>query len=82
MIDTLEPQVALKRRNGVADDFSPKEKEVLFWLAEGMSSKTIADQMGLSKDTVETHRKRIFKKMGVTNVASAIAFAFRNKLLK
>jgi DNA-binding CsgD family transcriptional regulator len=68
--------------NGTAGEFSPKEKEVLFWLAEGLSSKMIACQMQITKDTVETHRKRIFKKMKVTNVAMAIAYGFRHKLLE
>lgn len=46
---------------------SRREKEVLRLLAEGHSSKQIADELFISKFTVDTHRKNIFKKLNTNN---------------
>jgi len=46
---------------------TPREREVLDYVAAGKSNKVIAIELGLSMRTVETHRARIFFKMGVRN---------------
>jgi len=45
----------------------PRENEVIDYVALGKSNKVIAMELGLSIRTVETHRARIFRKMGVRN---------------
>lgn len=49
-----------------------REKEVLYHLAQGLSSSMIADRMYLSINTILTYRKRLFEKMEVKNVAELI----------
>ena len=46
---------------------TPREREVIDYVASGKSNKVIAMELGLSMRTVETHRARIFRKMGVRN---------------
>lgn len=46
---------------------TPRERQVLDYVAAGKSNKVIAIELGLSMRTVETHRARIFFKMGVRN---------------
>ena len=45
------------------DLLSPREKEIVFWSAKGLTCQQIAEQLFISKRTVETHRKkRLWKK--------------------
>lgn len=51
---------------------SAKEKEVLKQIAKGNSTKEIASVMGVSENTVETHRKNMLMKLDAKNVAELI----------
>lgn len=63
----------IRRRNQLddvqvkLDQLTPKEREVVQWIAAGETNKTISDRLGNSVRTVELHRARIFEKMGVQN---------------
>jgi DNA-binding NarL/FixJ family response regulator len=65
----------------VNDLFTKTEKSVLEKIAKGFSTKQIAQQLEISEKTVETHRKHLFDKTNVKNVAELIAFAYINKLI-
>lgn len=52
---------------------SPREREVVAHLAQGLSSKEIARQLGLSPRTVEMHRGRLLRKLGVRSTAQLLA---------
>ncbi len=58
-----------------------RERQVLNLLAEGATSKELAQQLGLSTKTVENHRSRILEKLGVANTAAAINLAAQHGLL-
>lgn len=64
--------------NTELDKLSPREQEVLQNLAKGNSYKMVADELGISIETVRTHIKRIYEKLHVHSVAEAIAKAFLN----
>lgn len=57
-----------------------RELEVIRLIREGLTSEEIADRLSLSAFTVKTHRKNIYLKLGVGNVAELIEFANRNWL--
>jgi DNA-binding NarL/FixJ family response regulator len=59
------------------DTLSTREKEVLTLLAEGKSSKEIADLLFISTRTVEHHRARINKKLKVNNIVDLVKYAIR-----
>ena len=59
---------------------TPREREVLRLLAEGLAAHDIAKQLFISKKTVGTHLEHIFTKLGVRNRAQAVAVAYRDKL--
>jgi DNA-binding NarL/FixJ family response regulator len=59
---------------------SPREREVLQLLAEGKSTKKIADVLCVSTKTVETHRRQIMAKLGIHNIAGLTKFAIRHAL--
>ncbi|NUO03648.1 MAG: response regulator transcription factor [Saprospiraceae bacterium] len=62
--------------NTETDKLTPREQEVLSSLAKGNSYKMVADELGISIETVRTHIKRIYEKLHVHSVAEAIAKAF------
>lgn len=57
---------------------SPKENEVLSLLAEGLSYKMVADRLGLSYTTINTHTKRIYEKLHISSLGEAIAYFYKN----
>jgi two-component system, NarL family, response regulator, fimbrial Z protein, FimZ len=61
---------------------SPREVEVLQYLARGMSNKGIAARLGLSDKTVSTYKTRVLDKLGVSSLAALIEFATLNKLIE
>ncbi|HEU5330223.1 MAG TPA: response regulator transcription factor [Thermomicrobiales bacterium] len=58
-----------------------RERQVLNLLAEGSTSKELAQRLGLSTKTIENHRARILEKLGVANTAAAIGLAAQHGLL-
>lgn len=62
-------------------DITPREKEVLELVAKGNSTKQIADILGISIRTVESHRINMLKKMKVNNTAGLIKKAIEMKIL-
>jgi DNA-binding NarL/FixJ family response regulator len=52
-------------RDGVLDQLSPRELEVLTLMAEGRSNRAIGDQLTVELKTVETHVSRVFTKLGL-----------------
>jgi len=72
---------SVARPASVEAEITPREKEVLVLVARGHSTKQIADQLGISIRTVETHRINMLKKLAVNNSAELIRKAFESKLL-
>lgn len=60
---------------------SEREIQIVRLVAEGRITKEIADQLFVSVRTVETHRSRIMKKLGVANTAEMIRLAYEKKLI-
>lgn len=50
---------------------TPRESEVLLWIAKGKSNRDIGEILGLSSRTVTKHLEQIYVKLGVENRASA-----------
>jgi DNA-binding NarL/FixJ family response regulator len=59
---------------------TPREKEVLALLAEGMSNREIAEMLVIGECTVEHHAHNIFRKVGVRNRTQAAAYVLRQEL--
>ena len=63
-------------------NLSKREKEILFKICEGLSNQEIADNLFISKRTVDKHRANLLGKTNSKNTASLILFAIRNKLIE
>jgi DNA-binding NarL/FixJ family response regulator len=59
--------------SGEASTLSPREQEILAWLAKGYLIKEIADPLGIGFDTVRSHIRRIYEKLQVHSRAQAVA---------
>ena len=60
---------------------SERELEILQVLAEGKSTKEVAEKVFLSEETVKTYLKQIFRKLGVRDRTEAVAEGFRRGLV-
>jgi two-component system response regulator NreC len=58
-----------------------REREVLTWLARGLSSKEVGKELNISVRTVETHRANLMHKLGVKSVAVLIQVAIREGMI-
>ncbi len=64
-----------RRAHGIGD-LTPIQRKVLRLVASDLTSKEIAEELGLSSRTVENHRARICKKLGLSGAHSLVKFAF------
>jgi DNA-binding NarL/FixJ family response regulator len=80
----LEDYMRKLERTGAEDSYellSPREREILQLVAEGKSSKDIANLLSLSVYTVETHRARVMQKLNLHNVPELILYAVRKGII-
>jgi len=61
---------------------SDREKEIILQICKGLSTQEIADELCLSKRTVDSHRANILSKTGCRNTASLVIYAIRQKLVE
>ncbi|HEX8024393.1 helix-turn-helix transcriptional regulator [Mucilaginibacter sp.] len=61
--------------------FTGQEKNILRWIADGLSSKQLADKLFVSEHTIITHRKNMLRKTNAKNVAELVAFSIRNRII-
>lgn len=59
---------------------SPREREVLQLLAEGHSTKEIAERLHVSTNTIDTHRAHIMEKLDIRSFAGLVKYAIREGL--
>jgi len=82
----IQQQLAGLLRNGGqahtgTQVLTDREREVLTWLARGLSSKEVAKELNISVRTVETHRANLMHKLGVKSVAVLIQVAIREGII-
>lgn len=63
------------RNDGSGEILTPRERQILQLVAEGVTSRDIADKLDISKRTVEHHRANMMKKLNIKRVADLIKYA-------
>jgi DNA-binding NarL/FixJ family response regulator len=63
-------------------NLTPREREIVQLIAEGKSSKEVADALGISVKTCETHRTNILRKLNLHSVTGIVRYAIRNKMVE
>ena len=84
--DQLEKALGSPMCESVASDrrydkLSPREQQIMLMLVEGMSNKDIADQLFISRKTVENHRAHIFEKLEMSNTVELVRYAAKLGLI-
>jgi len=64
------------------DSLSEREREVLQLVAEGRSSKEVAELLSISPATVETHRAHILQKLQLHNTVEVVRYATRRGIIQ
>ena len=76
----IETYVQQQQAKSPMESLSPREREILQLVVEGLSSTTIAQRLGLSPKTVETYRGRLMQKLNVDSLPALVRFALQHGL--
>ena len=68
-------------QDGNGDALSPRQREVLQLIAEGKSTREIAERLNLSPKTVETHRAQLMQRLAIFDIAGLTRYALRIGLI-
>ncbi|NWG75178.1 MAG: response regulator transcription factor [Rubrivivax sp.] len=82
LIDEYMQQRALDEAKSPLTRLSPREREILQLVVEGQSSAEIAAALSLSQRSVETYRRRLMQKLGITNLPDLVKFAISHGLTR
>lgn len=80
--EKLFSEFSVPQHNNDNDSLSEREIAVLKAICDGFSTPQIAEQLSISKRTVDAHRARILEKTGCNNTASLVVYAIREKLVE
>lgn len=79
----VSPEIeATLRADADAPTLSPRQREMLSALVEGLANKDIVRKTGLSASSVKFHLAGLFRRLGVSSRTEAVAMAVRKQLLK
>lgn len=82
-IRLIQSRLATTRPTGPrTGTLTPREREVLQWLAAGLSNKELATRLDVSVKTVHVHRANLMRKLELRTYRELIQFAIRNKLIE
>lgn len=82
VVAQLRRSEAEGQRDVPADRLTPREHQVVAAIVQGASNKDVAQQFGLSEQTVKNHLSHIFDKLGVSNRLELALYAVHHRLLE
>jgi len=71
-----------KKTAKTTPEFSPRECEIIKLCGEGLMCKEIADRLNISPNTVNTHKERIFRKIGINNTMEMVKYALKKGIIQ
>jgi NarL family two-component system response regulator LiaR len=86
-IPTLSPEAtralinAQMRPPDPGYDLTPREKEVLAYMIEGLNNPEIAEKLTISRSTAKKHVSNVLMKLGVSSRTEAVALAIKENIL-
>lgn len=82
LLSSLTGRMHAREHDELANDqLSSREREILVAVCRGLSNQEIADELFISKRTVDKHRANILEKTGCKNTASLVVYAIRNGIV-
>ncbi len=80
-VDPALMSALTKSRDGGSDVLTPREREILQLLADGMSNADVAAQLFISQETVKSHVRHILTKLEADTRTQAVAIALRDAMI-
>jgi DNA-binding NarL/FixJ family response regulator len=74
--------VLKKKTATVTQEFTDREREIITLCGEGLMSKEIAARLDISANTVHTHKKNIFQKLGINNTVELVQYAMKYGIIR
>jgi len=68
--------------DGVKERLTAREREIVCLISEGKSSREVAEMLGISVKTAETHRANVMRKLQVHTVSELVRYAVRNQIIE
>lgn len=82
LVGSLKSSTPGQTADQETETLSERETEVLLGICKGLSNQEIADELFISKRTVDKHRANILDKTGCRNTANLVVYAIKNSLVK
>lgn len=79
---TAVVQAYIATASALPPQLTEREREVLQLVAEGKTSKEIADRLGITWKTAESHRTHIMEKLAIHDIAGLVRYAIRHGLVQ
>lgn len=80
----LNDYIRKLRQHGLEDPYdllTPREREILYLLAQAKTNKDISNTLNLSLYTVETHRTNLIQKLDLHSAVEIVLYAVRKKII-
>ena len=78
----LSPAAERSKAGEFGGPLTPRERQIVQLIAEGRSSKEVADRLNISVKTADTHRANLMRKLHLHSVTDLVRYAIRNKMVE
>ena len=83
VLQSIVKSISRREANNVHNyDISERESQILSYICSGLSNSSIADELSISKRTVDKHRENLLMKSNTKNTAQLVVFAIKNGYYK
>ena len=80
---TISPEIERQLKSSEQEpELTPRQTEILTYVAKGLNNREIAKQIGIGPDCVKAHLKTAFARLGAASRSEAVVLALRSQLLK
>jgi len=74
--------VSKKKTTSITPEFTARERDIIALCRDGLLYKEIADRLGISAHTVNSHKKHIYEKLGINNTTAMVQYALKKGIIK
>ena len=74
--------VSKKKTTDITNEFTDREREIILACRDGLMCKEIADRLDCSINTINTHKKRIFQKLGINTTLEMVQYALKRGIIR
>jgi len=74
--------VSKKKTTEPTSEFTDREREIIILCRDGLMVKEIANRLNVSVNTIMTHKKRIFQKLGINNQMEMVQYALKRGIIQ